>query len=91
MMHNEIECPVCGNTIIAKSTDEPQKCRWCRRMFKVTVTRRNKESKKAKFNWEAEPVDFVDEVKPKVEKKKKAYKKPRVRSLNAYSDKDIYG
>lgn len=82
MMYNEIECPTCGNTTKAKSIDEPQKCRWCRRLFKVKITRRNKEGKKPKFTWDAEPVDFPDDNKPI---------KPRIKSLEEYYDEDIYG
>lgn len=54
MMYESIECPTCGNVTTAKSIDEPQKCRWCRRLFKVRVMRRGGK----KFDWEAEAVDF---------------------------------
>ena len=54
MMYENIECPTCGNVTIAKSIDEPQKCRWCRRLFKVRIVRRGGK----KLDWEAEAVDF---------------------------------
>lgn len=58
MMYKQIECPTCGNVTTAKAIKEPQKCRWCRKLFKVIVTRRNKEGKRGKYDWEVEPVDF---------------------------------
>lgn len=61
MIYKQIECPTCGNETTAKSVEEPQKCRWCRRLFKVTLTRRNKQGKKNKYNWSVEPVDFPTE------------------------------
>ena len=61
MMYQQIECPTCGNETLAKSIHEPQKCRWCRRLFRVILTRRNKQGGKAKYNWEVEPVDFPEE------------------------------
>ncbi len=78
MLYNSIECPTCGNETTAKSIKEPQKCRWCRRLFRVTLKRKNKEGQKAKYNWEVEPVDFEDEA-------------PRIRSLEDYTHNDIYG
>ena len=54
MMYEDIECPMCGNVTTAKSIDGPQKCMWCRRLFKVRVTRRGGK----KFYWEVEAVDF---------------------------------
>lgn len=81
MMYRQIECPTCGNTTTAKSVPEAQKCKWCRRLFKVTVTRRNKEGRKGKFDWTSEPVDFPDE-KPE---------RPRIRSVDDYMYEDIYG
>lgn len=80
MMYKQIECPTCGNTTTAKSVPEPQKCRWCRRLFKVNVKRRNKEGRKGKYDWSAEPVDF-DETD----------KRPRIRSVDDYQYEDIYG
>ncbi|MEE1301256.1 MAG: hypothetical protein UHD64_00625 [Bacteroidales bacterium] len=79
MMYKQIECPTCGNTTTAKSTPEVQKCRWCRRLFKATVTRRNKEGKKGKFDWTIEPVDFPDDDKS------------RIQSVDDYIYEDIYG
>ena len=78
MMYRQIECPTCGNTTTVKSIDEPQKCKWCRRLFKVKVTRRNKEGKKGKFDWTAEPVDFPED-------------RPRIRGIDDYIYEDIYG
>ena len=57
MMYNKIECPNCGNKIVAKSVKEPQKCKWCRRLFSVNLTKR-----KGKWLWQAEPVDFPEPV-----------------------------
>jgi hypothetical protein len=50
MMYKQIECPTCGNVTTAKSIQEPQKCQWCRRLFKVTITKRNTNGKKGKFS-----------------------------------------
>ena len=60
MMYNRLECPHCGNEINVSSSKEPQKCHWCRRLFRIHVKRR----KGKKFDWEAEPVDFEDDKKP---------------------------
>lgn len=81
MMYNQIECPTCGNTVTAKSVDEPQKCKWCRRLFKVNIIRKNKEGKKAKYNWTAEPVDFDDNN----------MNRRGPKSLDDWYDNDIYG
>lgn len=54
MMYNKIECPNCGNEISVSSQQEPQKCKWCRRLLKVKVIKIHGR----KFIWEAEPVDF---------------------------------
>lgn len=81
MMYKQIECPTCGNVTTAKSIQEPQKCQWCRRLFKVTITKRNTNGKKGKFSWSAEPVDFEEDNQPR----------PRVRSLSDYRNEDIYG
>ena len=56
-MYNKIECPNCGNETVAKSVKEPQKCKWCRRLFSVNLTKR-----KRKWIWQAEPVDFPEPV-----------------------------
>ena len=53
MMYHRIECPTCGNEMVAESVKEPQKCKWCRRLFLVKLTKR-----KRKYIWEAEPADF---------------------------------
>lgn len=79
MMYKKIDCPTCGNETIAKSVREPQKCKWCRRLFKVNIVKRNKESKKAKFNWNIEPIDFDTEFISKT------------RNLNDYENEDVYG
>ena len=55
--YNKVECPTCGNIITAKAVIEPQKCMWCKRPFKVIIKRRNKNGKKAKYQWETEVVD----------------------------------
>lgn len=78
MIYKQIECPTCGNETTAKSIPEPQKCKWCRRLFKVTITRRNKEGRKGKYNWSVEVVDFPND-------------KPRIRSVNDYQYEDIFG
>lgn len=61
MMYKQIECQTCGNKTTVKSTDEIQKCRWCRRLFKVNLIRKNKNGKHPKYDWILENVDF-DEV-----------------------------
>ena len=60
MMYHRIECPTCGNEIVAESTKEPQMCKWCRRLFSVNITKR-----KRKYIWEAEPIDFQESVEQK--------------------------
>lgn len=30
-----ILCPWCGNEIMANDSDDSQKCKWCRRLYKV--------------------------------------------------------
>lgn len=80
MMYKQIECPTCGNTTTAKSVPEAQKCKWCRRLFKVNVLRRNKEGRKGKYDWLVEPVDFPQSTPP-----------TRIRSLDDYRYEDIYG
>lgn len=81
MMFKQIECPTCGNTTTAKSVPEAQKCKWCRRLFKVNVTRRNKEGRKGKYDWSAEPVDFPEERQNHF----------GVRSIADYEKEDVYG
>lgn len=56
MMYSSIECPICGNETVAKSIKEPQKCKWCRRLFSVNLYTK----RKGKYIWEAEPVDFAE-------------------------------
>lgn len=75
-MYNQIECPHCGNVTTAKSIPEEQKCKWCRRLFKVNV-KRNK--KKKKCTWSVEPIDFQNNDKP------------RIKSIDDYMYEDIYG
>lgn len=82
MMYKQIECPTCGNVTTAKSIHESQKCQWCRRLFKVTITKKSANGKKNKFNWSAESVDFDDEGDhPRV----------NIKSLKEYEERDIYG
>lgn len=57
MLYNKVECLTCGNLITVKAVREPQKCPLCKRPFKVILKRRNKNGKKAKYQWEAEIVD----------------------------------
>lgn len=54
--YRTIDCPQCGNPTTAKSVSEAQKCQYCRRLFKVTITRRRAKGRKS--FWEAEAVDF---------------------------------
>ena len=54
MMYQKIDCPSCGNEVAAKRTRETQKCKWCRRLFKVNIVRI-----KGRLHWDAEPVDFT--------------------------------
>ena len=57
MLYNKINCPTCGNLITVKAVREPQKCPLCKRPFKVILKRRNKNGKRAKYDWETEIVD----------------------------------
>lgn len=57
MLYNKVECPTCGNLITVKAVREPQKCPLCKRPFKVIIKRRNKNGKKAKYQWKAEVVN----------------------------------
>ena len=53
IIYGQIECPTCGNTTSEKLTYEAQKCEWCRRLFKVTVTGKGRKS-----IWSADVVNF---------------------------------
>ena len=55
MMYSRIECPNCGNDIVAKGVRGAQKCPWCRRLYKVLI-----EHKGHKIHWSAEAVEFND-------------------------------
>lgn len=61
-----VECPHCGNYTNAKAVWEPQRCKYCRRLYKVTYM--GKPNKRSKRNigedgpiWEAEAVNFEDQ------------------------------
>lgn len=56
MMYHTIECPHCGNPTVAKAIPDNQKCRYCRRLYKVTVSKPSPKSKK--HHWDVELVDF---------------------------------
>ena len=77
MMYKQIECPTCGNVTTAKAIKEPQKCRWCRRLFKVTQTH----VKGKKWDWNAEPVDFPEDDRFAMSMK----------DLSDYEVDDVYG
>ena len=79
MMYNRLECPHCGNEINVSSSKEPQKCHWCRRLFRIHVKRR----KGKKFEWIAEPVDFEDDRKSQDVTRIKKGRNPRW----SYSDR----
>ena len=49
----KIECPHCGNEIIAKGINDEQKCIHCRRKYKIEYTKRGK-----KYHWEPVAIDF---------------------------------
>lgn len=55
MIYRTIDCPHCGNPTTARSIDDAQKCRYCRRLFEVLVPRGQKGRK---ATWEAKAVDF---------------------------------
>lgn len=63
MLYNKVECPTCGNLITVKAVREPQKCPLCKRPFKVIIKRRNKNGKKAKYQWKAEVVNHHEYYK----------------------------
>lgn len=77
MLYNTLTCPHCGNDTTVRSVEEPQKCRWCRRLLLVKVTK----NKGKKLNWEIEPINFS-------ENQKQDYRK---RSYNEWKDEEIYG
>lgn len=56
MLYRIVDCPTCGNEITI-SSNEMQKCKWCKRWFRVTIKRLNKIGKKAKLKWIVEAVD----------------------------------
>ena len=56
-MYNRIECPICGNEVVVKLVKEPQKCKWCKRFFKV-----NSVKHKGKQILSLECVDFPESV-----------------------------
>lgn len=60
MMFKQITCPTCGNTISAKSVDEPQRCRYCKRPFKVKLKRLNKFGQRGKYYWDVESIHTND-------------------------------
>ena len=62
MMHRTIDCPHCGNPTTATSVSEAQKCKYCRRLFKIKITKRRQKSRK--LIWEAEAIDFPDKPQP---------------------------
>ena len=49
------DCPWCGNEVVAKANGEHQKCKWCKRLFKVSNTKR-----KGGWIWNLECVDFPE-------------------------------
>ena len=85
MMYNQIECPVCGNETTAKLTEEPQKCKWCRKLFKIKISEKRKMGNKAKNIWYAEPVEFHNE-RPKI-----VNEKPKSKSISDWKYEDIFG
>lgn len=60
MVYNTVECPHCGNPTTARATDETQKCKYCRRLFKVDIVRRGPVRK---WRWTVEQVDFPEPAK----------------------------
>lgn len=52
-----IECPHCGNDIVAKGVNDEQKCPHCRRKYKINYTKRGK-----RFYWEPEAIDYSYEA-----------------------------
>ena len=56
VMYRSIECPTCGNEIVVTDTNELQKCKWCRRLLEVKVTKKGR-----KYFFECIPVDFEGE------------------------------
>lgn len=46
VLYRRIECPHCGNEIMANNLDEPKKCKFCRRKYGVKV---HKSGKKVYF------------------------------------------
>lgn len=53
MMYRNIECPNCGNEVLAKNIKEAQKCKFCKRLFAIKTKQRGR-----KFIWDAVPVEF---------------------------------
>ena len=51
--HRRIDCPHCGNEIIAKGVNDEQRCPHCRRKYKISYTKRGK-----KFYWEPVAIDY---------------------------------
>lgn len=70
VMYRSIECPTCGNEIIVTNSQEPQKCKWCRRLLQVKVIKKGR-----KYFFETEPVEFDGEYENNKEKYKSTPKK----------------
>lgn len=75
MKYKTIICPHCGNEIRARGSDETQKCRWCRRLYKVEV----KHLGGKRYDFIPTPMDFPPKINPEI------------KSLNDYRNEDIYG
>ena len=52
-----IDCPHCGNEILAIGVNEDQKCPHCRRKYRIKYTKHGK-----KFHWEPEVIDYSYEA-----------------------------
>lgn len=59
-----VECPHCGNTILADLSWDKQKCEFCRRLYKIKIT-----NHKTKYHWEAVVAEFGDDKYKYIEEK----------------------
>lgn len=51
--YNLVACPHCGNDISAKSIKEEQKCRFCKRKYKIFFSGHGR-----KTHWEPVAIDY---------------------------------
>lgn len=90
MMYRMILCPHCGNDTTAKGIQDTQKCRWCRRLYRIDM----KHLKGKKWSWTPIPVDFPADQQQKNRQRKLdrlERPEPNLKTLDQYRKEDYYG